>query len=232
MKKMIFELCSETIGACVAARDGGADRIELCSALSEGGLTPSHGLLKAAIRESGLPVHGLVRPRAGGFFYPEDEIAVIEQDILHMRHLGVAGVVLGILRSDHTVDIDTTRRLVELARPLKVTFHRALDDTPSLEEALESVIEAGCDRVLTSGGQSDAMKGAGMLARLVEQAGARIEVAVGGGLRLSNAAEIAALTGATSFHGSLSMERAPTALHVQDMRDTLQGAAREVDAHL
>jgi copper homeostasis protein len=222
MKKIIFELCAETVEACLAARDGGADRIELCSALSEDGLTPSHGLLKVAIAESGLPVHGLVRPRSGNFFYSKDEIAVMEQDVLHMRELGVAGVVLGMLKSDRTVDVGATKKMVKLAKPLKVTFHRAFDEIACLEQALEDVIEAGCDRVLTSGGQCDAMQGSQTLAKLVSQAGDRIEIAVGGGLRLANAAGIAASTGAASFHGSLGLTGAPTAEDVRNMLEQLR----------
>lgn len=225
MRTMTFELCVETMQACMAARDGGADRIELCSALSEDGLTPSHGLLQEAIAQSGLPVHGLVRPRGGNFVYSDAEIAVMERDILHMRELGAAGVVLGLLNSNGTVDVEATRRLVELARPLKVTFHRAFDVTPSLEDALEDVIATGCDRVLTSGGRSDAMQGAEVLARLVVQAGERIEVALGGGLRLANAAEVALRTGASSFHGSLSVDRPPTAEDVCSMVAQLRRVA-------
>ena len=225
MGTIIFELCAETMQACVAARNGGADRIELCSALSVDGLTPSHGLLQEAIAQSGLPVHGLVRPRAGDFAYSPAEIAVMQRDILHMRELGAAGVVLGLLHRDATVDVEATRRLVQLARPLKVTFHRAFDGTPSLEDALEDVIAAGCDRVLTSGGRSDALQGADVLARLVLQAGDRIEVAIGGGLRLANAAELALRTGASSFHGSLSMDRTPTTEDVASMVAQLRRVA-------
>jgi copper homeostasis protein len=219
MKKIVFELCAETIQACLSAHEGGADRIELCSALSEDGLTPSHGLLKAAIAESGLPVHGLVRPRGGNFFYTKEEIAVMEADILHMRDLGVSGVVFGLLRSDGTVDVDATRHLVELARPLEVTFHRAFDTTPSQQRALEDVITTGCDRILTSGGQPDAIQGAATLTQLVRQAGDRIEIAVGGGLRLTNAAELVSRTGAASFHGSLSARGTPSG---QDVRDVIR----------
>jgi copper homeostasis protein len=225
MRTMTFELCAETMQACMAARDGGADRIELCSALSEEGLTPSHGLLQEAIVQSGLPVHGLVRPRGGDFVYSAAEIAVMERDVRHLRELGAAGVVLGLLKSDGTVDVEGTRRLVQLATPLKVTFHRAFDATPSLEQALEDVVAAGCDRVLTSGGWSDAMQGAGVLARLVAQAGDRVEIAVGGGLRLANAAELALRTGASSFHGSLSWDRTPTAEDVGSMVAQLRSVA-------
>jgi copper homeostasis protein len=203
MRHIVFELCAETIDACIAARNGGADRIELCSGLSEGGITPSHGLVHAAVERSGLPVHALVRPRGGDFLYSASEVSVMADDIVHMKHLGVAGVVFGLLHPDGTVDRDRTRALVELARPMQVTFHRAFDATPSLTDALEDVIALGCDRVLTSGGQRDVIAGASSLAALVQQAADRIQVAAGGGLRLKNAASLARLTGATHFHGSL-----------------------------
>jgi copper homeostasis protein len=203
MRKIIFELCAETIDACLAARDGGAHRIELCSALSEGGLTPSHGLVRAAIKSSGLPVHVLIRPRGYSFQYTESEITLMREDILHVRQLGAAGVVLGLLRPDNSVDIERTRALVQLAHPMKVTFHRAFDETPSPHQAIEDVIATGADRILTSGGEQDVVAGSVSLAKLVLQAAGRINVAVGGGLRLRNAAAIARDTGAQHFHGSL-----------------------------
>ena len=130
MRNIIFELCAETIDACLAAKEGGADRIELCSGLSEGGVTPSYGLVRAAVERSGLPVHVLVRPRGGDFCYSDAELDVMRQDILHLKELGVNGVALGLLREDNTVDLEGTRKLVALAQPLKVTFHRAFDMTP------------------------------------------------------------------------------------------------------
>jgi copper homeostasis protein len=203
MRNTIFELCADTIDACIAAKVGGAHRIELCSGLSEGGLTPSHGMVRAAVECSGLPVHVLLRPRGGGFFYATSEIEVMRQDMLHVKELGAAGVVLGLLRPDGSVHVEGVREFVQLAHPMKVTFHRAFDVTPSLPRALEDVIAAGCDRVLTSGGQRDAMSGARCVAKLVAQANHRIAVAVGGGLRLKDAASLVKLTGATHFHGSL-----------------------------
>ena len=202
-RKIVFELCAETIDACFAAKEGGADRIELCSALSEGGLTPSHGLLSAAVAQSDLPVHVLIRPRGGDFVYSTAEIAVMRADIEHAKSCGAAGVVLGILHPDATVDVEATRTMVELARPMKVTFHRAFDVTSSLPQALEDVIASGCERVLTSGGERDVMVGAQCLAALVEQAAGRIEIAVGGGLRIQNAALLSQTIGAQHFHGSL-----------------------------
>ena len=203
MRKIVFELCAETIDACVAARDGGADRIELCSGLSEGGLTPSHGLVHNAVKHSGLPVHVLIRPRGGDFLYSPSEIAVMREDIAHVKSLGAAGVVFGMLAADDTVDIAGTRSLVELAHPMQTTFHRAFDATPDLRAALEDVIATGCDRVLTSGGERDVVAGVHSLAALVVQANGRVDIAVGGGLRLQNASSLSRITGAEHFHGSL-----------------------------
>jgi copper homeostasis protein len=203
MRSIIFELCAETMQACFAAREGGANRIELCSALSEGGLTPSHAFIQAAVKQSGLPVYVLLRPRAGDFVYSDEEFAMMREDLLHARALGASGFVLGVLRADGTVDVERTRELVELSAPLEVTFHRAFDLTPSLDEALEDVIATGCRRVLTSGGETDVVAGAGNLARLVEQAAGRVTIAVGGGLRLEKAAFVARATQARHFHGSM-----------------------------
>jgi copper homeostasis protein len=203
MREIVFELCAESIDACLVAREGGANRIELCSALSEGGMTPSHGLIREAVGLSGLPVHVLLRPRGGDFMYTDAEFEVMKEDLRHMRSLGASGVVLGALRADSTVDVERIRSLVELAGPLEVTFNRAFDNAASLEQALEDVIAAGCGRVLTSGGACDVVSGIPSLARLVKQAAGRIEIAVGGGLRLKNAAAVARATGARHFHGSI-----------------------------
>ncbi|WP_188554476.1 copper homeostasis protein CutC [Edaphobacter dinghuensis] len=203
MREIVFELCAENIDACLVARDGGADRIELCSALSEGGLTPSHGLVREAVNRSGLPVHVLLRPRGGDFVYSDAELDVMREDLKHLRLLGASGVVLGVLREDCSVDVKRTRELVEMADTLEVTFNRAFDHTASLEDALEDVIATGCQRVLTSGGERDVVSGGKALARLIEQAAGRIEIAAGGGLRLKNAAAVARITGARHFHGSI-----------------------------
>jgi copper homeostasis protein len=212
---MIFELCAETIDACLVAGEGGAHRIELCSGLSEGGMTPSHGLIREAVERSGLPVHVLVRPRGGNFVYSAAEIDVMRRDILHVKELGAAGVVLGILQVDGRVDMDATRALVELARPMEVTFHRAFDATPSLTEALEEVVAAGADRILTSGGQRNVVAGSAALAELVRLAGDRVAIAVGGGLRLQNAASLARATQARHFHGSLRRRLRHSASHAK-----------------
>jgi copper homeostasis protein len=203
MQKIVFELCAESVEACLAAHAGGAHRIELCTALSEGGLTPSHGLIREAVQKSGLPVHVLLRPRGGDFLYTPVELEVMREDLIYARSLGVSGIVLGLLQTDGTVDIKQTRELVELAGPLDVTFNRAFDHAASPVRALEDVIATGCKRVLSSGGERDVVRGAESLARLVKQAAGRIDIAVGGGLRISNAAAVARATGARHFHGSV-----------------------------
>jgi copper homeostasis protein len=203
MQKIVFELCAESVEACLAAHDGGAHRIELCTALSEGGLTPSHGLIRAAIAGSGLPVHVLLRPRSGDFLYTPAEFEVMRDDLKYARALGASGAVVGFLHADGNVDVERTREFVALAGPLEVTFHRAFDYAASHEQALEDVIATGCRRVLTSGGERDVVRGAKALALLVKQAAGRIDIAVGGGLRLNNAAGVARVTGAQHFHGSL-----------------------------
>lgn len=203
IQKIVFELCAESVEACLAAHDGGAHRIELCTALSEGGLTPSHGLIRAAIDMSRLSIHVLLRPRSGDFLYTTAELEVMREDLKYARALRANGVVVGFLHADGNVDVERTREFVALAGPLEVTFHRAFDYATSHEQALEDVIATGCRRVLTSGGERDVVRGAKALALLVKQAAGRIDIAVGGGLRLNNAAGVARVTGAQHFHGSL-----------------------------
>jgi copper homeostasis protein len=167
----------------------------------------------------------LVRPRGGGFVYSEAEIAVMVEDIAHAKLLGAAGVVIGLLKADGTVDVETTLRLVEIARPMEVTFHRAFDDAVDLAVALEDVIATGCERVLTSGGCEDVVQGAEVLGRLVKQAAGRCVIAVGGGLRVENAEEVARVTGATHFHGSLRASGARVeAAAVREMVERLREA--------
>jgi copper homeostasis protein len=211
-REIVFELCAEGIDACHAGRKGGADRIELCSALSEGGLTPSHALIRSAVTQSGLPVYVMLRPRSGDYVYSAEEFGLMREDLEHAKALGVAGFVAGILQPDNTVDRNRMEQLVKQAAPLEMTFHRAFDSTAILEKALEDVIATGCRRLLTSGGAANVRAGAEKLRSLIEQAAERIEIAVGGGLRLETAAEVARITGAWQFHGSVRhRERRPGA---------------------
>ncbi len=214
----------------MAARDGGAHRIELCTALQEGGLTPSPAMIAAAVECSDLPVYVLLRPRAGGFVYSGDEFALIEREMERARSLGASGFVAGVLLADGQVDIERMRRLVDCADGLEVTFHRAFDEAVDLERALEDVIVTGCRRLLTSGGAPDVLAGAERLRRLREQGAGRIAIAAGGGLRTAHAAELARITGLRMFHGSLGMQ-GPTADAVREMIAQLQlGASHRADA--
>jgi copper homeostasis protein len=208
-REIVFEVCAEDLESCVAAREGGADRIELCCALAEGGLTPSHALIGAAVAHSGLPVYTILRPRGGDFVYSDAEFALMQEDLEHARSLGVSGFVAGILRPNGNVDDNRMRLLVEQATPLEMTFHRAFDAAVNLEHALEDVIATGCRRLLTSGGAADVYTGAKRLRHLREQADERIAIAIGGGLRLETAAEVARVTGASQFHGSVRHLESP-----------------------
>ncbi len=206
VQDIVFELCAETLDACLIAKASGVARIELCADLSVDGLTPSHALIHQAVQQSGVPVFMLLRPRAGDFIYTDSEFCLIREDLLHGKSLGVSGFALGVLHGDGTVDEERTRQLVSLAHPLEVTFHRAFDVTPSLPEALEAVVRTGCHRILTSGGAADVFQGAAHLAELVQLARGRVDIAAGGGLRAEGAATLVSTTGARHFHGSVRRE--------------------------
>jgi copper homeostasis protein len=200
---MVLEICVDSVESARAAQSGGAQRVELCSSLLEGGITPSSGLIGAVRECISIPMVAIVRPRGGDFFYSAEEFAVIKKDIAAARNQGANGVALGVLLRDGQVDMERTRELVELARPMEVTFHRAIDWAPQMEEALEQVIAAGADRILTSGGAQTAMLGIHRIARLVSRADRRIGVMVCGTVRKDNIGEIARRTHALEFHASL-----------------------------
>lgn len=186
-------------GLAVAARVRPA-RMELCAALSTGGVTPSAGFIESAV-ETGVPVHVLIRPREGGFVHSPDETALILADVRHALRLGAAGVVIGGLLADGSVDGELVRRARDLADDAEVTFHRAFDQAADLDAALDALIEAGATRVLTSGGRPSAAEALDVFPRLVERAAGRIEVMAGAGVTSANAAAIAA-TGVDAVHAS------------------------------
>lgn len=226
MKRPLFELCAPTLAAALAADRGGADRIELCVNLPVGGVTPDDDILLSVLRTVSVPVHVLIRPRAGDFVFSRQEFAMMQREVRTARQAGAAGIATGILLPDGRVDVERTRALAELGRPMSVTFHRAFDETRDLSEALEAVIATGADTLLTSGGAQDALTGAPAIARLRTQARGRIEIMAGGGIRLANLGELIHRTGVTSLHGSLSRASAaggnPADILEQDIREAIR----------
>jgi copper homeostasis protein len=203
-RKFLLEISVETLEAARAAERGGADRVELCEDLSLGGVTPSADLVGAVRAHVRMPIFVMIRPRAGDFVYSAAEFAEMKRSIAGAKESGVEGVVLGILRKDRQVDLQRTQELVELARPLQVTFHRAFDEAADLRQALEEVIESGAHRILTSGGAKSAHEGAAVLAELVAVAEDRIVVVPGAGINAANVLQVARQTAAREFHSGLS----------------------------
>ena len=204
---MEIEICCGSIQSAANAKAGGAVRVELCQGLIEGGTTPSPATIEYAVKELGLQVFVLVRPRGGDFCYNELEIKTMEQDVEFCKQAGVAGIVVGFLHPDGSIDTELTRRFVKLAAPLPVTFHRAFDRCTDPLRALEEVIDCGCARILTSGCKPTAMEGADVLQQLVQQANGRIKILAGSGVTPENAAELRQKTGAPEIHGSCKITR-------------------------
>jgi copper homeostasis protein len=201
-KSALLEVVVQTVEHAVAAERGGADRIELCTDIGCGGVTPSPDLIRDTRRNVAIPIHVMIRPRPGDFCYSEKELAIMRQDIAAAVHSGVDGVVLGILRENQRIDKERTRAMVEMARPLPVVFHRAFDLAENLDAALEDVIAAGASRILTAGGNHGAMHNLPTLRRLVGLARGRITLLVGGGVNAANVLEVIRQTSAPEVHSS------------------------------
>ena len=203
----LLEIAAASIGSALAAQEGGADRIELCANLREGGTTPSYGTLVEARERLHIPIHVLIRPRGGDFLYDDTEIAVMVRDIAACVQAGADGVVIGALDANGNVDLAVCRRLIEAAGPLDITFHRAFDAARDRDAALDAIVALGCRRVLTSGGAPSAPLGTDALARLVRQAAGRVAIMAGGGIHADNVSELVARTGITECHASAGGER-------------------------
>ena len=197
-----FEICANSVASCIAAQEGGANRVELCAGIPEGGTTPSYGMIRSARECISIALNVIIRPRGGDFLYSEEEINEMLYDIKVAKELGADGLVFGCLLPDGSVDKVNMARLMEAAGDTPVTFHRAFDHSADPLQALEDIIELGCARILTSGCRPTALKGAGLLAKLVEKAGDRLIIMPGCGVKESNIAEIARLSGAREFHFS------------------------------
>ena len=222
-----FEICVEGIDGAIAAERGGADRAELCAALVEGGLTPGLGTVRVARARVGILLHVMVRPRGGDFLYTDSEFAGMLEDVRALRETGVAAVVFGCLTAAGDVDVGRTRALVEAARPLGVTFHRAFDMVRDADAALDALIACGVDRVLTSGLQPSALEGAAMLRHLQARAAGRLIVLGCGRLRPDSIGPAVAATGLSEFHFSAPLVIDSGMRHRRDLAMGGAAAARE-----
>lgn len=199
----MVEICANGVESCLAAQEGGADRVELCAGIPEGGTTPSYGEIKVARRVlTTTRLHVIIRPRGGDFLYTDLEVERMAEDIAMCHQLGVDGVVFGCLNADGTFDLEKNRYLIECSRGMSVTCHRAFDRAVNPEQALEDVIALGFDRILTSGQQPKAEQGIDLLAKLNRQADGRIILMAGSGVTEQNIRRIREATGLTEFHFS------------------------------
>lgn len=184
---MLLEICANSYRSAMHAENAGAHRIELCSELAVGGITPSFGLIKKVTETLKIPIFVLIRPRSGNFSYSDDEFEIMKSDILQCKAMGCDGIVSGILNTDNTIDTERTKALIELAKPLPFTFHRAFDWVKNPAEALAQLRDLGADRVLTSGQEASALKGIELLKLLKKKAANKITVLPGGGINADNA---------------------------------------------
>ena len=202
MSNRLLEICAYNVHTCMIADKLKAGRIELCSSPEVGGITPGFGTIEYVVQNSSVPVYVMIRPRGGNFVYDEHELEIMQRDIKICKILGAAGVVLGVLHSDNTVNVTATRNLVDYAHPMGVTFHKAFDETADASKALEDVISSGCERILTSGHSATAIAGSENIKNLVTQAAGRISIMAGGGVRSANVAQLLAIPGLNEVHSS------------------------------
>jgi len=196
----LVEICIDSVRSACIAEAAGAGRVELCSALSEGGVTPSIGLIESVKNNVNIPVHVIIRPRGGDFLYSDSEFSVMRRDIDIAGEAGADGIVTGILNKDGTVDIERTALLARFAAPMSVTFHRAFDMCRDAPRALEDVIATGAERILTSGHARNSLDGAQVIRELIASSGNRIKIMPGGGIDEYNIALLANSTGAREYH--------------------------------
>ncbi len=202
-KKYIIEIATSDFATTQSAVEGGADRIELCANLAEGGTTPSYGMIKQCREAFAVSLFPIIRPRGGDFLYSKNEFEIMLQDVKLCKQLGCDGIVVGLLNMDGTIDIVRTAALIEAAYPLGVTFHRAFDRCKDPFVALEELIEIGCERILTSGQQPSVVDGVELVAELNTKAAERIIIMPGRGVRKENIKMLAEKTGCLEFHSSL-----------------------------
>jgi len=199
----ILEVCAGSLASALAAQEGGAQRIELCDNLYEGGTTPSAGTIELSRMKLSIKMHVIIRPRGGDFLYSDLEYVIIKRDLQRCKDIGVNGVVIGFLTADGRIDKERTRNIVELARPMSVTFHRAFDMTRDPFEALEDLKETGVDRILTSGQKNKVTDAVSIIRRLIRQAGEHIIIMPGAGLDENNIRDFSRKVNAPEYHATL-----------------------------
>ena len=200
---MIKEACVESLVDAIEAEKRGADRIELCDNLSQGGTTPSYGTIKVALSTLKIPVFPIIRPRGGDFYYTPAEIEVIKEDIKVCKSLGTKGVVLGLLTKDKKIDLEVLSQLVELAKPMEVTFHKAIDELEDPTLVIDELINIGVKRILSSGTKPTALEGKDMLNKMIEKAGDRLTIVVAGKVTKEILPEVSSLIPAKEYHGKV-----------------------------
>lgn len=198
----ILEICAGSIESALEAQKGGADRIELCDNLLMGGTSPSFGMISVCKKLIHIPIFPIIRPRGGDFVYSEEEFEAMKEDILCCKRLGCEGVVLGILRQNGSIDIERCAELISMARPMQVSFHRAFDRCNNFQKGLEDIISLGCERLLTSGGELQAIGALERIKALVLQSKDRISIMPGSGITEKNLLQILNETGANEFHST------------------------------
>lgn len=200
--KAKWEVCAFNIQSCIIAERVGAARVELCDNPVEGGTTPSYGTIRKVRETISILLYPIIRPKSGNYYYDQDEIDILEKDIKMCKELKCDGVSVGVQKIDGTIDVEQFKRIVELAYPMGVTCNRAFDATPDMFQALEDIIEAGCERVLTSGQATYAPQAGEVLGKLVQQAGDRIIIMPGAGINSGNIEQLMKESGAKEYHGS------------------------------
>ena len=202
MSNKKLEICCYTIESSIIAERHDAHRIELCDNYSEGGTTPSYAVIKKTIENVSIPVNVIVRPRGGDFLYSDLEYEIIKEDISKIKESGASGIVIGFLTAEGEIDIKRTKEIVELTKPLEVTFHRAFDMCANPVKAMHELINLGVDRILTSGCKNSAYEGVEFIAEIIKKAEGKIIIMPGSGINEKNIKEIMLKTGASEFHSS------------------------------
>lgn len=204
--RFVLEICAFNIQSCIIAEKAGASRVELCDSPAEGGTTPSYATISRTREKVAIPLYPIIRPRAGNYLYDEDEFAIMRKDIEKCKSLHCDGISIGVQTIDGAIDVERLKRIVGWAYPMGVTCNRVFDATPNPFKALEDVIAAGCERILTSGQRSSALLGTELLAKLVQLADDRIIIMPGAGIRSSNIGQLIRETGAVEYHASARKE--------------------------